>query len=110
MFVLHAPTGDLPTNRGTSSSRISRSRRSGPPPHLSLAEHALPFQQMARPQMRWLVACGAAVTSALEVAFPLELGHRRVERLAQAAEQVGELRLVDDERRTNRHAIANVAD
>src|SRR4029453_10340644 len=89
--------------------------------------------QMARLRMRWLVPKGgdqsrspslrgrctpslsqsplsrSGLTSALEVAFRLELGQGRVERLTQAAEQVGELGLVDDQRRADRDAVAHVA-
>src|SRR5512139_3840896 len=77
--------------------------------------------QMARVRMRRPVPKGGVqpgrvssrsppLTSALEVAFRLEVGQRRVERLAQAAEQVGELGLVDDQRRADRHPITHVAD
>src|SRR4029077_11292314 len=76
--------------------------------------------QIARLRMRRLVPNGGAgrapslcepgLTSALEVAFRLEVGESRVERLAQAAEQVSELGLVDDQRRADRHPVAHVAD
>src|SRR5882757_7177732 len=78
--------------------------------------------QIARLRMRWLVPNGGveagrapffssrSLTSALEVALRLEVGQGRVERLVQAAEQVGELGLVDDQRRADRHAVAHVAD
>src|SRR5216684_6421307 len=76
--------------------------------------------QIARLRMRRLVPNGGAgrapslckpvLTSALEVAFRLEVGEGRVERLAQTAEQVGELGLVDDQRRADRDAVAHVAD
>src|SRR5258708_25614577 len=52
----------------------------------------------------------ASLTSTLEVAFRAQLGQRRVERLAQAAEQVGQLGLVDDQRWADRDPIAHVAD
>src|ERR1700730_15862599 len=76
--------------------------------------------QIARLRMRRLVPNGGAgraasfckpvLTSALEMAFRLEVGEGRVERLAQAAEQVGELGLVDDQRRADRDPVAHVAD
>src|SRR5256885_1066926 len=75
--------------------------------------------QIARTRMRWLVpkggvqlgrpllpssveSPGVSLTLAFEVAFRAQISHRRVERLAQAAEQVGELSLVDDQRRADR--------
>src|SRR5260370_4025992 len=75
--------------------------------------------QIARLRIRRLVPNGGAgrapslcvpvLTSAVEVAFRLEVGEGRVERLAQAAEQVGELGLVDDQRRADRDPGAHVA-
>src|SRR5258707_9044134 len=72
--------------------------------------------QIARLRMRRLVPnggagrapslCAPVLTSALEVAFRLEVGQRRVERLVQAAEQVGEFGLVDDQRRADRDPVA----
>src|SRR4051812_50133585 len=73
--------------------------------------------QIARLRIRALVPSGgvqagrpsASDMSALEVAFRLEVGQRRVERLAQAAEQVGELGLVDDQRRGEFKPVAPVS-
>src|SRR5277367_2452494 len=76
--------------------------------------------QIARLRMRRLVPnggagrapslCAPVLMSALEVAFRLEVGQGRVERLAQAAEEIGELGLVDDQRRADRDPVAHVAD
>src|SRR5258708_9803647 len=76
--------------------------------------------QIARLRMRRLVPNGGAgrapsfckpvLTSALEVAFRLEVGEGRVERLAQAAEQAGQLGLVDDHRRAQPHPVSPVSD
>src|SRR5260370_31423480 len=53
---------------------------------------------------------GASLTSALEVAFRAKLRRRRVERLAQAAAQVGELGLVHDQRRADGDPVPPLAD
>src|SRR5476649_2734778 len=65
--------------------------------------------QIALLRIFWLVPYGASLTSALEVAFRLEIGEGHVERLVQAAEEIVELGLVDDQRRTDRDAVAHVA-
>src|SRR5476651_804168 len=70
--------------------------------------------QIALLRIFWPVPYGASLsvimgTSALEVAFRLEVGEGHVERLVQAAEEIVELGLVDDQRRADRDAIAHVA-